>query len=105
VIDAYLAEQQKRSAQSRQGIDYKSALRPGELTLAGFANLLCKQLGRSGNGLSAFPASEQLALVSLHQKYPQVRLVHVQEAAKKAAGEGFLSLLWHLESLLKGEPQ
>jgi hypothetical protein len=28
----------------------------------------------------------------------------VQEAAKKAAGEGFQSLLWNLQLLLEGEP-
>ena len=105
VIDAYLAEQQKRLAQSQQGIDYQSALRPGELTLPGLANLLCKYLGRPGGGLSAFQTREQMALGSLHQKYPQVRLAHVQEAARQAEGQGFVTLLWHLESLLEGEPQ
>jgi hypothetical protein len=28
----------------------------------------------------------------------------VQEAAKKAAGEGFSTLLWNLQLLLEGEP-
>lgn len=103
VIDAYLAEHQKLKSRSQQGIDYKSAMRHGQLTLPSLANLLSKHLGLSGNGLSAFQASEQIALETFYRKHPQVRSLHVQEAAKQAAGEGFLSLLWHLDCLLKGE--
>jgi hypothetical protein len=78
-------------------------MRYGQLTLASLANLLSKHLGLSGNGLSAFQASEQIALETFYRKHPQVRSLHVQEAAKQAAGEGFLSLLCHLDCLLKGE--
>ena len=103
VIDVYLAEHKKLQRQSQQGIDYKSAMRPGQLSLASFANLLSKLLGRSGSGLSAFDANEQISLDTFIRKYPQVRSLQVQEAAERAAGEGFVSVLWQLDCLLKGE--
>jgi len=105
VIDVYLAEHQKLQGRSQQGIDYKSAMQHGQLTLASLANLLSKYLGLPGSGLSAFQASEQISLETFLRKNPQVRSLHVQEAAKQAAGEGFLSVLWHLDGLLKGEQQ
>ena len=103
VIKVYLAEHDRLQRQSQQGIDYKSAMQPGQLSLASFANLLSKLLGRSGNGLSAFDANEQISLDTFIRKYPQVRSLQVQEAAQRAAGEGFVSLLWQLDCLLKGE--
>ena len=103
VIDVYLAEHKKLQRQSQQGIDYKSAMRPGQLSLASFANLLSKLLGRPGSGLSAFDANEQISLDTFIRKYPQVRSLQVQEAAQRAAGEGFVSVLWQLDCLLKGE--
>ena len=68
VIDAYLAEHQKLQGQSQQGIDYESAMRHGQLTLASLANLLSKHLGLSGNGLTEFEASEQIALETLYRE-------------------------------------
>lgn len=80
-------------------------MRAGQLSLGSLANLLCKHLGRAGGGLSAFESHEQAALESLCQRYPQVCLEHVQEAAKLAPGESFTSLLQQLENLVKGEIQ
>lgn len=105
VLDAYLSQQAKSNAEAQQGIEYHSAMRPGQLSLGSLANALCKLLGRAGGGLSAFAGHEQSALESFMQRYPQVRLVHVQEAAKLAPGESFTSLLQQLERLLKGEIQ
>jgi hypothetical protein len=102
VIEAYLAEHKKLQATAEQGIDYKTAMRHGQLTLASLANLLSKTLGRPG-GLSAFTASEQAALETFYRRHPQVRSLHVQEAAKQAGGDGLAWLLWQLEILLKGE--
>jgi transposase InsO family protein len=102
VLEAYLAEHKKLQAAAGQGIDYKTAMRHGQLTLASFANLLSKYLGRPG-GLSSFTANEQVALETFHRRHPQVRSLHVQAAAKQAAGDGLASLLWQLEILLKGE--
>lgn len=105
VLEVYFAQQVKAAAGAEQGIEYHTAMRPGQLSLGSLANALCKHLGRAGGGLSAFEAHEQSALESLTQRYPQVRLMHVQEAAKLAAGESFTSLLQELENLMKGEIQ
>jgi transposase InsO family protein len=102
VIEAYLAEHKKSQAAAQRGIDYKSAMRHGQLTLASFANLLSKYLGRPG-GLSSFTANEQVALETFYRRHPQVRSLHVQAAAKQAAGDGFASLLWQLELLFQGD--
>ena len=103
VIETYLNEHKKRQSEAQQGIDYRSAMRRGQLTLWSFGSLVSKYLGQSG-GLSSFNVHEQLALETFFQEHPQVRSLHVQEAAKKAAGEGFQSLLWNLQLLLEGEP-
>jgi hypothetical protein len=103
VIETYLNEHKKRQNEAQQGIDYRSAMRRGQLTLWTFGSLVSKYLGQSG-GLSSFNVHEQLALETFFQKHPQVRSLHVQEAATKAAGEGFQSLLWNLQLLLEGEP-
>jgi len=105
VLDVYLDQQHKQTAESQQGIDYRTGMRPGRLSLGSLANVLCKHLGRAGGGLSAFEPHEQSVLESLCQRYPQVSLEHVQEAAKLAPGESFTSLLQQLENLLKGEIQ
>jgi transposase InsO family protein len=102
VIEAYLAEHKKSQAAAQRGIDYKSAMRHGQLTLASFANLLSKYLGRPG-GLSSFTANEQVALETFYRRHPQVRCLHVQAAAKQAAGDGFASLMWQLELLFQGD--
>ena len=104
VIDAYLAEHKKLQVAAQQGIDYRSAMKHGQLTLASFANLLSKHLNRPG-GLSSFTANEQVALETFYRRHPQVRSLQVQEAAKKAAGEGFPSLMWQLEVLFQGDKQ
>lgn len=103
VIETYLKEHRERLAQVQQGIDYRSAMRRGQLTLSSLGSLIAKQLGQSG-GLSSLTIHEQLTLETLLQKHPQVRSLHVQEAAKKASGEGFSSLLWHLQNLIEGDP-
>jgi transposase InsO family protein len=103
VIETYLNEHKQRQKEAQQGIDYRSAMRRGQLTLWTFGSLVSKTLGKSG-GLSSFNVHEQLTLETFFQKHPQVRSLHVQEAAKKAAGEGFQSLLWNLQLLLEGEP-
>jgi hypothetical protein len=102
VIEAYLAEHKKSQAFAQQGIDYQSAMRHGQLTLASLANLLSKYLGRSG-GLSSFTANEQVVLETFYRRHPQVRGWHVPAAAKQAAGDGFASLMWQLELLLQGD--
>jgi hypothetical protein len=101
VIKSYLAEHAKMQSAAEQGIDYRTALKHGQLSLSAIANLLGKQLGRAG-GLSGFKETEQMALDTLIRKYPQVRSSHVQEALKAANGEGLLTVLWHLERLLQG---
>ena len=73
------------------------------MTLWSFGSLDCKTLGKSG-GLSSFNVHEQLTLETFIQKHPQVRSLPVQDAAEKAAGDGFQSLLWNLQLLLEGEP-
>lgn len=103
VIEAYLNDHKRRQNEAQQGIDYRSAMRRGQLTLWSFGSLVGKALGQIG-GLSSFSLPEQLALETFFQKHPQVRSLHVQEAAKKAAGEGFSTLLWNLQLLLEGEP-
>ena len=50
-------------------------MRHGQLTLASLANLLSKHLGLSGNGLSEFEASEQIALETFYREHPQLGLV------------------------------
>ena len=103
VIEAYLYDHKRRQNEAQQGIDYRSAMRRGQLTLWSFGSLVGKALGQIG-GLSSFSLPEQLALETFFQKHPQVRSLHVQEAAKRAAGEGFSTLLWNLQLLLEGEP-
>lgn len=103
VIEAYLNEHKHRQKEAQQGIDYRSAMRRGQLTLWSLGSLVGKALGQRG-GLSSLSVHEQVALETFFQKHPQVRSLHVQEAAKKASGEGFQSLLWHLQLHLEGEP-
>ena len=102
VIEAYLNDHKHRQREAQQGIDYHSAMRRGQLTLWSFGSLVCKVLGQHG-GLSSFSVHEQMTLETFFQKHPQVRSLQVQEAAKKAAGGGFQSLLWNLQLLLEGE--
>lgn len=61
VIETYLNEHKKRQKEAQQGIDYRSAMRRGQLTLWTFGSLVSKTLGKSG-GLSSFNVHEQLTL-------------------------------------------
>ncbi len=99
-IDALLKEHQRAHEQARQGIDYKTAMQHGRLNMAQFGGQFSHYLGRSG--LSSLSATELSALESFYAKYPQVRSWQVQRAFELAAGGGFASTLWHLQSLLDG---
>jgi len=99
-IEALLKEHRLAHAQARQGIDYTTAMQHGRLSMAQFCGQFSHYLGRSG--LSSLSAQELSALESFYAKYPQVRSVHVQRAFELAAGDGFNSTLWHLQSLLEG---
>ena len=99
-IDALLKEHRLAHEQARQGIDYKTAMQHGRLSMAQFCGQFSHLLGRSG--LSSLSGQELSALESFYAKYPQVRSLHVQRAFELAAGDGFNSTLWHLQSLLEG---
>jgi transposase InsO family protein len=99
-IDALLKEHQRAHEQARQGIDYKTAMQYGRLSMAQFCGKFSHLLGRSG--LSSLNAQELSGLESFYTKHPQVRSWQVQRAFELAAGGGLGSVLWHLQSLLDG---
>jgi putative transposase len=99
-IDALLKEHKRAHEQARQGIDYKTAMQHGRLSMTQFGGQFSHYLGRSG--LSGLSGTELSALESFYAKYPQVRSWQVQRAFELAAGGGFASSLWHLQSLLEG---
>ena len=99
-IDALLKEHQRAHEQARQGINYKTAMEHGRLSMAQFGGQFSHCLGRSG--LSSLSGQELSALEVFYAKYPQVRSWQVHRAFELAAGGGFTSTLWHLRSLLEG---
>jgi transposase InsO family protein len=101
-IEALLKDHQRAHEQARQGIDYKTAMQHGRLSMAQFAGQFSHNLGRSG--LSSLSQSELGALEAFYAKYPQVRSWQVPRAFELAAGGGFNSTLWHLQSLLESSP-
>ncbi len=96
-IDALLKDHQRAQSEARQqGIDYRSAMAHGQLTLASLGQLVARLLGRSG-GLSSLTGDELQALDNFFAKHPQVSSSQVRTAFEQAAGGGFESVLWNLQ--------